>query len=123
MDVVVFVVMKVYLLVVFLNMMLNMMDCYDVFERLCRINMKISDIDVFVVVVCCQILSQVVVEFGMMQFVIMWCVQNFEEVFGVMLFDCNMKLLCLIDIGWQVFDQCCVILCEVDVLCELMVGG
>lgn len=84
--------------------------------------MKIDDIDVFVVVICNVFLSQVVESLGLIQFVIIWWVQSLEEFFGVVLLDCNIKLFKFIVSGLWVYEQCWWVLCEVDGLCELVVG-
>ncbi|MGZ2747877.1 LysR family transcriptional regulator [Burkholderia stagnalis] len=84
--------------------------------------MKISDIDAFAAVVRCQTLSQAAAELGMTQPAITRRVQNLEEALGVVLLDRNTKPPRPTDIGRQVFEQCRVILREVDALRELTAG-
>lgn len=82
--------------------------------------MKIDDIDAFVSVIRCQSLSQAAQALQLTQPAITRRVQNFEQALGVELFDRNTKPLKPTLMGSQVYEQCRVILREMDALRELV---
>lgn len=78
---------------------------------------------VFEVVVCYENFLCVVDELFVMYGVVSYQVCVFEEEFGVQLFMCNGKWLCLIDVGmWYVQQICIVLMVIVDVMCDVCVS-
>ncbi len=82
--------------------------------------MKIDDIDAFVAVIRCQSISLAAESLQLTQPAITRRVQNFEEALGVELLDRNTKPLRPTPIGMRVYEQCRVILREIDALNELV---
>ncbi len=82
--------------------------------------MKIDDIDAFVAVIRYQSISLAAASLQLTQPAITRRVQNFEEALGVELFDRNTKPLRPTPIGLRVYEQCRMILREMDVLNELV---
>lgn len=86
----------------------------------CAPRMKIDDIDAFVAVIRCQSISQAAHALQLTQPAITRRVQNFEQALGVELFDRNTKPLKPTLMGSQVYEQCRLILREMDALRELV---
>jgi len=82
--------------------------------------MKIDDIDAFVEVIRCQSISHAAESLQLTQPAITRRVQNFEQALGVELFDRNTKPLKPTLIGTRVYEQCRVILREMDALREMV---
>lgn len=82
--------------------------------------MKIDDIDAFVEVIRCQSISHAAESLQLTQPAITRRVQNFEQALGVELFDRNTKPLRPTLIGTRVYEQCRLILREMDALRELV---
>lgn len=82
--------------------------------------MKIDDIDAFVEVIRCQSISHAAESLQLTQPAITRRVQNFEQALGVELFDRNTKPLKPTLIGTRVYEQCRLILREMDALRELV---
>ncbi|MCF8998007.1 LysR family transcriptional regulator, partial [Pseudomonas carnis] len=82
--------------------------------------MKIDDIDAFVEVIRCQSISHAAASLQLTQPAITRRVQNFEQALGVELFDRNTKPLKPTLIGTRVYEQCRLILREMDALRELV---
>ncbi|MDX9663688.1 LysR family transcriptional regulator [Pseudomonas sp. P5_152] len=82
--------------------------------------MKIDDIDAFVSVVRCQSISQAAESLQLTQPAITRRTQNFEKDLGVVLLDRNTKPLKPTTIGMRVYEQCKVVMREVDALRELV---
>jgi len=82
--------------------------------------MKIDDIDAFVAVIRCQSISHAAESLQLTQPAITRRVQNFEQALGLELFDRNTKPLKPTLMGTQVYEQCRVILREMDALREMV---
>lgn len=82
--------------------------------------MKIDDIRAFVAVIRCQSISLAAETLQLTQPAITRRVQNFEEALGAELLDRNTKPLRSTPIGLRVYEQCRVVLREMDVLAELV---
>ncbi len=82
--------------------------------------MKIDDIRAFVAVIRCQSISLAAETLQLTQPAITRRVQNFEEALGVELLDRNTKPLRPTPIGLRVYEQCRVVLREMDVLNEIV---
>ena len=82
--------------------------------------MKIDDMDAFVAVIRCQSTNLAAQSLQLTQPAITRRVQNFEEDLGTNLLDRNTKPLKPTPMGWRVYEQCKVILREIDTLRELV---
>ncbi|MDX3775507.1 LysR family transcriptional regulator [Chromatiaceae bacterium AAb-1] len=84
---------------------------------------KTDDLDAFVAVIRNQSLSQAADTLQLTQPAITRRVKNFEESLGVELLDRNTKPLKPTPMGTRVFEQCKVILREIDALEELVLNN
>jgi len=82
--------------------------------------MKLEEIDAFVAVVGCESLNQAADTLGLTQPAVTRRIQNFEEALGVALLDRQTKPLKPTQMGRVVYDQCRVIVREIDALRDLV---